>query len=581
MPSTPPLFKSRFSAHAILFVPLLLCMAASPSRGERFSTDPSLIFLNLEPDPAEGLAVGGFSVIGDVDILIQAQGAGVGDDMFAYPWILNAGTREVVWKMTLKNSRKESSKDRSFEGSIRLKPGSYLVYFTFLRMRKVPIKVGPIEDWLKGTEDEPTDWGITLSTSTAADRDTHITGYRVIKGKEPVVSIRCLGDNAFIRTHLRLESDSTIRIYAVGEGLVYANMMADYSWIIDSATRKRVWEMTIRNTKYAGGAPKNLAFDGKVELPAGDYELFTISDDTHSAQSWNSLPPYDPEWWGITIWAEEGSVSQLPLARQEVLVRMTGLGDNESVEAMFNLESPASVHIYAFGEWQPGSSEMQDYGWIVQEDSNLRVWKMTPKESAHGGGNVKNRLFDGTLRLNPGRYTVYYRTDYSHSFGKWNEAPPFDPAAYGITVTVPAGTKGWSQIASGRGAAGKDVLVQIIRVKDDAHHRERFTLTEPAELRVYALGEGSGGRMVDYAWIETATGEPVWKMDYKSTNHAGGGSKNRLFDGVLALPAGEYVVHYKTDDSHSFEDWNVRKPDDPESWGVTLYQIQSKNWNSR
>ena len=41
-------------------------------------------------------------------------------------------------------------------------------------------------------------------------------------------------------------------------------------------------------------------------------------------------------------------------------------------------------------------------------------------------------------------------------------------------------------------------------------------------------------------------------MTYRATEPAGGAPKNRRFDGVVTLPAGEYVLRYETDDSHSF-----------------------------
>jgi hypothetical protein len=91
------------------------------------------------------------------------------------------------------------------------------------------------------------------------------------------------------------------------------------------------------------------------------------------------------------------------------------------------------------------------------------------------------------------------------------------------------------------------------------------------DVQVYALGEGVGRDMVDYAWIEVqGTGRVVWEMTYRTSEHAGGARKNRVFDGTINLPAGTYVVHYESDGSHSYEDWNDDPPDDPEAWGVTV-----------
>jgi hypothetical protein len=79
--------------------------------------------------------------------------------------------------------------------------------------------------------------------------------------------------------------------------------------------------------------------------------------------------------------------------------------------------------------------------------------------------------------------------------------------------------------------------------------------------------------MNDYAWITDAeTRRVVWEMKYEHTDHAGGAEKNRMVNGTLELPRGDYILHYETDDSHSFNDWNAAPPTDPFSYGVTVYR---------
>ena len=78
--------------------------------------------------------------------------------------------------------------------------------------------------------------------------------------------------------------------------------------------------------------------------------------------------------------------------------------------------------------------------------------------------------------------------------------------------------------------------------------------------------------MYDYGWIEDFnTGETVWEMKYDDTRRAGGDSKNRLFDGVIRLKAGDYIAHYRTDDSHAYKTWNSSPPRDRKNWGLTIY----------
>jgi hypothetical protein len=213
---------------------------------------------------------------------------------------------------------------------------------------------------------------------------------------------------------------------------------------------------------------------------------------------------------------------------------------------------------------------MDDYAWIVDLSTRRRVWAMRYDDTEAAGGAEKNRLYDGTLRLEAGSYMVYYRSDGSHSFGKWNAAPPAEAAFWGVSVFPASGRLDSSDVAAFR-RTSPTALVEIVRVKNDRHKRETFTLDQPATLQVYAIGEASGNQMADYGWIEdAATGETVWEMTYRSTTHAGGASKNRLFDGTVRLPAGRYVLHYDTDDSHAYDDWNAEPPDDPEGWGIVL-----------
>lgn len=121
------------------------------------------------------------------------------------------------------------------------------------------------------------------------------------------------------------------------------------------------------------------------------------------------------------------------------------------------------------------------------------------------------------------------------------------------------------------GLAAKTPLAQITRVADDEDKTAEFVLARAASVRLFAIGEGTGGQMYDWGWIEdAATGKPVWEMKEAQTTHAGGAGKNRLVDTVISLPAGKYRLRYKADDSHSFDDWNALPPD-INFWGIAIY----------
>ena len=182
------------------------------------------------------------------------------------------------------------------------------------------------------------------------------------------------------------------------------------------------------------------------------------------------------------------------------------------------------------------------------------------------------------LHLQPGSYFVYYQSDGSHSYGNWNTAPPAEEQYWGVSVFPASGRLHRADVApferTGRGTGTP--LAQLIRMGDDENARATFQLTGRTRLRVYALGEGHDGGMVDYGWIENATGDSVWQMKYDETDPAGGADKNRVFEGVITLPAGSYVLRYRSDGSHSHADWNDAPPDDPESWGISVFRMDTR-----
>lgn len=117
----------------------------------------------------------------------------------------------------------------------------------------------------------------------------------------------------------------------------------------------------------------------------------------------------------------------------------------------------------------------------------------------------------------------------------------------------------------------KRIVARLMQVGDEQHRTAEFNLPREQAVRVFALGEGKDGRMNDYGWIENAeTKQVVWEMKEPETTHAGGARINRSIDAAVKLPAGKYRLHYKSDDSHSFDRW-VTLPPHLDLWGIALY----------
>lgn len=119
--------------------------------------------------------------------------------------------------------------------------------------------------------------------------------------------------------------------------------------------------------------------------------------------------------------------------------------------------------------------------------------------------------------------------------------------------------------------ASRKAIAEIVRVQDNADQTAGFTLAQEQSVRVFAIGEGGIGEMFDYGWIEDEkTGKRVWEMKQPETKPAGGAPKNRLIDVSVTLPAGAYKLRYKSDDSHSFNNWNAFPPS-TNFWGIAIY----------
>ncbi|HEX9934082.1 MAG TPA: hypothetical protein VGB38_02705, partial [bacterium] len=341
-------------------------------------------------------------------------------------------------------------------------------------------------------------------------------------------------------------------------------------------TDEEVWSMEYDDTEWAGGAKKNRMMDRTLTLEPGDYTVSFTTDDSHDYNDWNALPPYDPRHWGLTLWTSERSGERSLFLRPKksesdrtVLVNLTRVGDDRLEYAGFALSKPTAVRIVCLGELSH-DQRFADYGWILNAQTRETVWEMTRSETRHAGGANKNRLFNDVITLKPGAYVVYYVTDGSHAFRDWNAGPPREPEAWGITLRAVDPDFNPQDFQPVREEDNPDVLAECIRVGDDEDVHRSFELHKTSRVRVYAVGEGENDRMFDYGWIEDGNGKRVWRMRYEDTKNAGGARKNRMVDTTVDLEAGRYTIHFRTDDSHAFDDWNAELPRDPSRWGITV-----------
>jgi hypothetical protein len=567
------------------------------------------ILAEINDIPLETVRSAAFTLDQDQQIRLEAVGAGeTKRELAANAWILNARTREVVWEMLDAKSSNRSRRLREVHETVALPAGNYEVYYAFFPFYQY---------WYSGRRNNFGNVVERVWNELFDDKGDDYRYYRnlqkdlkiIVRGKgrnlgaegvqhfqddykeNAVVSMTALWDDRYERQGFTLERPLEVQIYAIGETGWDDNWdwgsrrrsdkeVYDFGWIINTQTREKVWKMTYADSKHAGGAPKNRMVNQVISLPAGSYAAFFVTDDSHSERRWNAPPPYDPMFWGMTIRVKDPAMRAYvkkfdydPAPDKNVVVNLAKLGDDEFRSAGFTLNRSLNLRIYAIGEGR--DNDMFDYGWIVDANTHKKVWEMDYDKTEHAGGASKNRLFDGMVRLEKGSYLAYFRTDDSHSYFRWNSSRPYDAEHWGLTIMAADENFNPADVGAYKEGEDKSILAQLTKMRDHDHERKRFTLQRDTDVRIYALGEGRNGEMFDYGWIEDAnTGKVVWEMTYRMTEHAGGARKNRLYDDTISLKAGEYVLHYETDDSHSFNDWNSDPPHDALHYGITLYLVK-------
>lgn len=556
----------------------------------------------LESPAPAALAMSGFELRTATTVAVSAQGlrydsqqhAGewfvqLGETLFGsesandnrgcYAWILDANTRETVWELDLEDAdRGDARNHRRADVELELPAGRYEVYLygghALLEYRARQSDPPPaVAEEFDAVREELRQCFVRVDASGAATFTP--TG----RFDDALIAMNGLGDGEFRRQAFELTRDSELRLYGMLEYSRGADDPADFGWIVDLDSGRRVWDMSNRRGRHAGGAVKNRLLDRKIRLDAGRYLLVYGTDDSHSVSGFNAAPPRDPLAWGVQLLPgpgfERGSfrVIETP-ERPKPVIDFSGVRDAEFFEQPFRLDRPAQLHILALGESTDGGWTWADHGWILEAKTRELVWEMDGRNTEPAGGDAKNRMFEDVVPLAAGEYVALYSSDGSHSFEEWNAAAPFEPQAWGMQIAVEP-SRAIELLDKEELAAREGVLADLTRVRDHEERSERFTLDRPTKVEIRAVGEGLRGEMFDYGLLRSVSGgRTVWEMDYDDTEHAGGDEKNRATRVELELAPGEYEAVYETDGSHAFGDWNSAAPRDPLSWGMTVRVVR-------
>jgi hypothetical protein len=403
-----------------------------------------------------------------------------------------------------------------------------------------------------------------------------------------------------------LDSATEVRIRAEGLADRQGTRFLAYGWILDLSSRQPAWHMDATNGEW-DRKTENWKVDDRVTLPPGTYALYyaafggsfpldkdirflglmlgRIETSFGPTVKWNEHG--DDSRWGIRVDAVNPGVrparvpSEVSGPDPGALIRFFDLPNDALRRERIDLAGPVDFRVRFTGEYDRNVRAFADGAWITNLSTYDKVWSPTFDATQPAGGDPKNRMFLGTVPLAAGSYLLTVTTDGSHAVDSWNAPPPYDPEAWGISLTpVRDADRGFVRVT---GAAGlPEPALAIRRVGDNEFRREPFVVAKPVRLFVHALGERSGkGEMADFAWIERADDlQPVWEMREEDTEPAGGSAKNRVIESVIELPPGSYALCYATDDSHSYPHWNSDAPRDPEDWGVSLAPVGPADPNS-
>ncbi|MBK7093072.1 MAG: hypothetical protein IPH59_15375 [bacterium] len=563
----------------------------------------------------------GFEVKKPTSIHISAIGAASSNDQYlsAYAWIIPAGNLEPVWIMDDSNTDEAEADDRlrEYDRNLELEPGQYQVYYY----------AGPVNSWdgvnfsldwdqfKQALEDvkkelgnkaedlaklekqlKENNWNVTIDSDWSHEMEELLAEYRLeISGDNNDIrsttcsftSDRVIAEilhpdhEQYTSVGFSLAKPMDIEVQCIGEIPDWSDSYADYGWIVNADTRKREWSMSDEHLRWAGGGEKNKMARRTFRLDKGNYLLYYVTDDSHGYDDWNCPPPYNPEAYGVRVTAvaksDLASVSTYrETTSQMALLSIVRAGDDFMEVKPFRVKQDCDVRVYALGEYSSGSGDFADYAWIERLGDSRPFWLMQERNTESAGGAKKNRLADEVVTLPKGDYVLGYVTDDSHAYGAWNAGAPYDQKNYGVTLFAANSSFDRSLISElQEEAESKDVLARIVRVGDDADETTSFTLDKPTRVHVVAMGEGSDDDMYDYGWIENLqTRDIVWEMTYRKTSSAGGADKNRIADTQIYLDAGTYRLHYVSDGSHSFGNWNATKPRNPQYWGISVMRAE-------
>lgn len=537
-------------------------------------------------------------------LLLKATGSreaetATNSDLAAHAWVVNRDNHQVLWRMTEQNVVADHGTLVSAEDEIIALPGKYDLFFAsygstwgslkkrgkFFGLRLGSHWTGDADGWkVQVTAVDPSTKEPIMLRTLSSDRASET-------GRE-VWATGPLSGNRKVEEVFTITRPVTLNVYSVGEFCDEGD--CDYGWVENLATGERLWQLSTDNTVHAGGSRSNRSFDGPVHFAPGTYKAVFVTDPGHAYQEWYSNPPFNPYAWGMRITANSeddlAAVQRVDLWSLPPVAALTRVGNGTVVRKSFTVREPSLVAVAASGE--VGRSSLYDFATLKNTSTGATTWQMSWEASVPAGGYEENRYEEAFLTLPPADYQLVYETDDSHAYGSYHNGTPDHPERWGVALFVPEAESRPNVVLSAapravpqappvpvvplvEGVSGEPMVVQT-KLGNSAHVAETLALEESRWLRIVALGEVSVSGQYDYGWIEEQeTGRRVWEMTRDNTRPAGGDDRNRVHESLIRVPAGTYVVHFRTDFSHAFGDFDDDHPLDGEAWGIRVERMSS------
>ncbi len=388
-----------------------------------------------------------FDVRSPVDVHLYSIGE-VTDRIYDYGWIRRAPANDTVWSLSDENATWAGGSDvnRRYRGTMTLESGIHSVGFS----------TDPghaFDGWRANPPFDPQAWGLRLDLVNPADT-SRITRFDPWIERRPAISLAPVGNDEHRVATIRVDEPAPVIIYSVGE---IGRSRYDYGTLRASDTDTLVWEMTAEGSTQAGGHQNNRRQISFLTLQPGEYQLEYRTDGSHAYDDWRNGEPDHPDRWGVTLFTLDGralgnveygdagepAAAPAPPAPPEsvasdgpVLVALTRVGNEQRRTQRFDIDRTTEIDVHALGEIT--LSNRYDYAWIENVETGQTVWEMTYSNTEPAGGHRRNRMFDGVITFEPGRYLVQYQTDFSHAYGDFRSGEaPSEPEQWGITLRRP------------------------------------------------------------------------------------------------------------------------------------------------